>query len=182
LNSRNVSEIELTKAFNYARELFISGQLVSTRKLVERFIHEVVVYPDRVHIYYNFGFSLDPLKHEIDTEAVKRRLPRRASALAMLQKDLEQYPTPAAGNRGRKNAKTPQYPRLDDRDTTVFSLAQPINCAVAGGERLPSPSSTAKQLINLASSVVSRNELTQYNYQNLDLIKTIIPSLKEYLQ
>ena len=132
LNSRNVSEIELTKAFNYARELFISGQLVSTRKLVERFIHEVVVYPDRVHIYYNFGFSLEPLKHEIDTEAVKRRLPRRASALAMLQKDLEQYPVPAAANRGRKNAKTPQYPQFAERDTTVFSLAQPSNCAVAG--------------------------------------------------
>jgi len=135
LNSRNVSEIELTKAFNYAKELFICGQLVTTRKLVERFIHEVVVYPDRVHIYYNFGFSLEPLKHEVDTEAVKRRLPRRASAQALLQRDLEQIPTPAASNRGRKNAKTPQYPHLAERDTTAFSLAQPTNCAVGGGER-----------------------------------------------
>jgi len=87
----------------------------------------------------------------------------------------------AAANRDRRNAKTPQHPHLAEWDTTVFSLAQPTNRAVAGGERLPSPSSTAKQLLNLASSIVSRNELTQYNYQNLDLVKTIIPTLKDYL-
>jgi hypothetical protein len=216
MDSQQVSEEELTRAFHYARELFISGQLISTRKLVERFIHEVVVFNDRVEIFYNFGFSLEPIKHAVDTEALARMIPKRPSAEHLLKKDLARTATVSTSravraknstsqqldtiwsrqaadleilqnlNKSDENqaifdAKTPQYDQFETNDTTVFSLAQSECCAYYGGESLPPAMGTAKQLLNLASSVVLRRSITQYSYQNLDLLKTIIPSLKEYL-
>ena len=111
MDSNQVSEEELTRAFNYARELFISGQLISTRKLVERFIHEVVVFNDRVEIFYNFGFSLEPIKYTVDTEALARMIPKRPSAEHLLKKDLAR--TARASSSQAVRAKNNTSQRLD---------------------------------------------------------------------
>ena len=88
LDAKAVNEEELTRAFNYARELFISGQLITSRKLVERFVHRVIMFQDHIEIYYNFGFSIEPIKRQVDAEIINRKRPEGVRSELLLKKDL----------------------------------------------------------------------------------------------
>lgn len=88
LDAKAVNEEELTRAFNYARELFISGQLITSRKLVERFVHRVIMFHDHIEIYYNFGFSIEPIKRQVDAEIINRKRPEGVRSELLLKKDL----------------------------------------------------------------------------------------------
>jgi hypothetical protein len=56
-----MDEQEFREAFQKARELLKTGELSTAKMLVGRFVHQVVLYADRIEIAFNFGLPIDPI-------------------------------------------------------------------------------------------------------------------------
>jgi len=56
-----VDSKQIKKAFRQARDLLKRGELATSRRLVERYINKIVIYPD--HVYVEFDVGLDVGKH-----------------------------------------------------------------------------------------------------------------------
>ena len=59
LSISEISEAEIRKSFELAREMLLSGDLPTTRKLVERHIKKIIVFQDSIHISFRLGVEVD---------------------------------------------------------------------------------------------------------------------------
>ena len=59
LSSKGITEKALRAEFNRAKDLFRKGSLSTTKKLVDLYVNQVIVYPDKIRIEYNLGFEPD---------------------------------------------------------------------------------------------------------------------------
>ena len=59
INAKVVNEKVLTDEFNNAKKLLAKGTLSTTQKLIDLYVNEVIVYPDRIRVEYNLGFDVD---------------------------------------------------------------------------------------------------------------------------
>lgn len=59
LSITDISEADIRKSFELAREMLLSGDLPTTRRLVERHIKKVIIFKDRIHISFRLGVDVD---------------------------------------------------------------------------------------------------------------------------
>ncbi len=53
-----VTEDDLKEAFKKARQMLKSGGLSNTKALIERYIHQVLIFPESIEVQLNFGFDV----------------------------------------------------------------------------------------------------------------------------
>lgn len=52
-----IEEQILKDSFYRAKTLFLDGKLKFTKTIISRYLKEVIVYPDRLEVYLNFGMN-----------------------------------------------------------------------------------------------------------------------------
>jgi hypothetical protein len=147
-----VTEDDLKEAFKKARQMLKSGGLSNTKALIERYIHQVIIFPESIEVQLNFGFDVSDGGGE--------------------PKDS------AAPDDGNEKTEPPSAGRqtIAHRDS-VSDLPQNVNCGFRGGEGMFPPMQTcfkAPQTLSLLSA--SREDIFDY-FNKIEAIAFLMPHI-----
>ena len=79
---QTISEAKIKTAFKRARQLLSTGELKSTKVIIERYVEKVVIYEDKIELMLNFDFnlqkesSLNPARQKTDSGSTAPRVSR----------------------------------------------------------------------------------------------------------
>ena len=81
-SENHVTEDDLKKAFRKARKLLESKDLENTKELMQTFVEQVLMFPDRIEISFNIGIPSDVFKKP-DIEKSHYPMPAKANDSAI---------------------------------------------------------------------------------------------------
>lgn len=64
----SISEQEVSRAFEKARQLLKTGELKQTKAIVERYVQKIIIHPDRIEVKLNFDIRTGCFEEEIKKE------------------------------------------------------------------------------------------------------------------
>ncbi|MCL2035469.1 MAG: recombinase family protein [Oscillospiraceae bacterium] len=75
-----VTESDLKEAFKRARDLLKTGGLSNTKVLIQRYVHQVIIHPERIEVQLNFGFAVTGDGDGVDSPVSKNAIIQKSES------------------------------------------------------------------------------------------------------